>query len=147
MNLKRRNEGGNHSANHLPLPVFEPPNTPHEFSEMWFDILRKRREEIPMQVKDGNLLTYLWLTIFIGEVLKAINKDCHVFALMNALYGNSFIDLAKYMKRPSSLSTRIISKFKNRNNEEEIKCRNHLISNFLKYATEANIKLYTVNTG
>lgn len=58
MNLKRRNEGGNHSANHLPLPVFEPPNTPHEFSEMWFDILRKRREEIPMQVKDGNLLSY-----------------------------------------------------------------------------------------
>ena len=58
---------------------------------------------------------------------------------MNALYGNSFIDLAKYMKRPSSLSTRIISKFKNRNNEEEIKCRNHLISNFLKYATEDEI--------
>lgn len=58
-----------------------------------------------------------------------MNKDCHVFALMNALYGNSFIDLSKYMKKPASLNSKFMSKYKDKPNENELKCRNNLIKN------------------
>lgn len=58
MNLKRKTKHGNYSANHFPLPVIEPPKTSHEFTEMWFDILRKRREDIPTIVNDSNSFYY-----------------------------------------------------------------------------------------
>lgn len=54
MNIRKRNSNQNYSANHLPLPVIQPPTTSHGFTEMWFDILRKRREEIPKLVNDSN---------------------------------------------------------------------------------------------
>ena len=59
--------------------------------------------------------------------------------MLNALFGNSYIDLSKYMKKPSSLNAKVMDKYKEKPNEHEMKCRNNLLSNFLKYSTEDEI--------
>lgn len=69
-----------------------------------------------------------------------IDKDCQVFALLNACFGNSFIDLAKYMNRPSKLTKTLMDKYKLRSDPNEEKHRNHLISSLIKYSTEEEIK-------
>ena len=65
MHIKKRNTNKNIniSAHHLPLPVINPPKTSHEFTDMWFDILRKRKEDL-RHIVDSNINSFTFLTLY-----------------------------------------------------------------------------------
>lgn len=138
MRLKRKQAAMNTniSAAHSELPVMEPPSKPYEFSELWFETLRKSREILSPNVLESNQIA----NVLLSEIKRIVNKDCQVFALLNACFGNSFIDLAKYMNRPGKLTKSLMDKYKLRADPDEEKHRNHLISNLIKYSTEEEIK-------
>jgi len=69
-----------------------------------------------------------------------------VMALLNACFGNSFIDLSKYMNMPSKLSKALLEKYRVKVDEKESEHRNNLISNWLKYATVGEVKSYISNS-
>jgi len=106
--LAKARKGTNTSANHSELPKIEPPSTPHGFTEMWYEVLKQRKELGLKNVTDR-------------DTIKAFDRDCRVFILLNACFGNSFIDLAKYMAKPSTLNSKILERYKDVHNAQEAK--------------------------
>lgn len=76
MRLKRK-QGAlniNISAAHSELPVMEPPSKPYEFSELWFETLRKSREILSQNTLESNQIANVLLT----EIKKTeIGKEFH----------------------------------------------------------------------
>jgi hypothetical protein len=138
LNLKQKQAkvNVNISAKSQPLPVIEPPSKPYEFSEMFFEILRKSREVLSPSTVEQNPIAQDLLV----ELKKTINKECQVFALLNACFGNSFIDLARYMNVPNKLTKSLLEKYREKFDDKEEMHRKNLLSNWLKYATVDEIK-------
>ena len=147
---------GNKDQAYGDLPIVYPPTYPYEYTDMWFEILRKSREILSPNAVEVHPVANEMLK----EIKTIIKKDCQIFTLMNALFGNSFIDLARYMGTPSYLTKSKLDKFRkkqhninskiipNQNpdnnnykvNDREEQARNNLISNWLKYVTHEEIE-------
>lgn len=138
LNLKQKQAkvNVNISAKNQPLPVIEPPSKPYEFSEMFFEILRRSRETLSPNTVEQNPIAQDLLV----ELKRIINKECQVFALLNACFGNSFIDLSTYMNVPKKLTKSLLEKYREKFDDKEELHRRNLLSNWLKYATVDEIK-------
>jgi len=117
------------------LPIIEPPTAPCEYTDMWFEILRKSREVLSPTTQEPHPIA----NKILDEIKKIVDKDCQIFALLNALYGNSYIDLSRYMGNPNYLSRAKLERFRKMENLNEGQSRNNLIANWLKYVTKAEI--------
>jgi len=134
MNLKQNQSNVN--ANNTPLPVVESPSKPYEYSEMFFDILRKSRDVLSPTTVENNDIAQDCLR----EIKNIVNKDCQVIALINACFGNSYIDLSTYMNVPSKLTKTLLEKYRTKFDDKEEAHRKSLLQNWLKYATVDEIK-------
>jgi uncharacterized ubiquitin-like protein YukD len=133
---RQRRANVNLSANNIELPVIDPPEKPYHYSDIWFEILSKSRKVLSPDNIETNEIAQDLLT----EIKSIINKDCQSFALLNACYGNSFIDLSNYMANPERLSSKLMDKYRHKIDPKEQSSRYNLLSNWLKYATTEEIR-------
>ena len=111
----------NHSQT---LPTIIPPKDATGLTKMWFSIVSSlRNTSVSFETETKNI----------------IDKECQILALMNSCFGNSFIDLSKYMNNPSKISRAMIEKYANIIDDDEYRRRNQSISNWIKYSTRDGI--------
>lgn len=106
------------------LPTIYPPKDETGLTRMWFGIVSS--------LKNTSIS-------FESETKKIVDKECQILALLNACFGNSFIDLSRYMNNPDKVSRAMIEKYANYIDDNENRRRNQSISNWIKYSTRDEI--------
>lgn len=106
------------------LPYIKLPESETELTRMWFSILSALKH---LQTSENH------------EIRKVIEKECEIMALLNACFGNSFIDLSHYMNNPERVNSKLIDKYKDEVDEDKERRRNQIISNWVKYTTRNEI--------